>query len=322
MGAWIVMVSVWGVAYALFKADERNERRQTERIKAEAVERHLSAERQPEDARPAGKPALGTTALALIAYHDGWARDTLVVDMLLHRILKPVNPFGAVYLMVRAPRSRGRAPSPRALARMEQAWNREQRIIARASDGSHSPLLLPSDSVVGELRRELVTQGYLRPADACTIEVEVPSCLTPRVTGGVIMLLGALPALWWEPGRHDLMASGITGFVVSVFWGSALLLQGGRADTTEAKLPRATARGERALAEARAYWAALDPAGRTEPYTPDEAVRAMAVFGQEALDHLATSDSTVKTLFDEQKATYRQLHAEWTLRQHGERPGW
>jgi hypothetical protein len=118
------------------------------------------------------------------------------------------------------------------------------------------------------------------------------------------------------------MALGITGFVVSVFWGSALLLLAGRADTTEAKLPRATARGERAVAEARAYWATLDPAGRTEPYRPDEAPHAMAVFGQEALDHLAKSDSTVKTLFDERKATYRRLHAEWTWRRHGERPGW
>ncbi|MGW7164125.1 hypothetical protein ACWGH3_02160 [Streptomyces sp. NPDC054884] len=322
MGAWIAMLSVWGVSYALYKADERNDRRRTERIRAEAVERHLSAERQPEDARPDGKPALRTTALALIAYHDGWARDTLVVDMLLHRILKPVNLFDSVHLMVRQPRSRGRAPSPRALARMEQAWNREQRIIARASHGSHSPLLLPSDSVVGELRRELVAEGYLRPADACTIEVDVPPCLIPRVAGGVILLLAALPALWWEPRHHDLMSLGIMGFVVSVFWGGALLLLAGRADTTEAKLPRATARGERAIAEARAYWAAVDPAGRTEPYTPDEAVRAMAVFGQEALDHLARSDSTVKTLFDEREATYRRRQAEWTIRQHGERPGW
>ncbi|MER6563957.1 hypothetical protein ABT300_40810, partial [Streptomyces sp. NPDC001027] len=81
-------------------------------------------------------------------------------------------------------------------------------------------------------------------------------------------------------------------------------------------------RGPRARPEARACWAAMDPAGRTEPYTPDEAARAMAVFGQEALDHLARSDSTVKRLFEEREAAYRRLHAEWTLRQHGERPGW
>ncbi|MEH0589665.1 hypothetical protein QA942_38820 [Streptomyces sp. B21-106] len=56
MGAWIVMLSVWGVSYALYKADEQNDRRRTERIRAEAVERHLSAERQPEDARPAESP--------------------------------------------------------------------------------------------------------------------------------------------------------------------------------------------------------------------------------------------------------------------------
>ncbi|MER6563659.1 hypothetical protein ABT300_39260, partial [Streptomyces sp. NPDC001027] len=279
MGAWIVMLSVWVVSYALYKADERNDIRRTERIRAEAVERHLSAERQPEDARPGGEPVPGTAALALIAYHDGWARDVLVVDMLLHRILKPVDPYGALCLMVHHPRSRGRAPSPKALARMEQAWTREQRVIARASDGSHSPLLLPSDSVVGELRQELVAEGYLRPADAQTIDVEVPPYLLPRAVGGVILLLAALPALWWDPNNPDFMGPSLTGFVVSVFWGSALLLSAGGADTIQAKLPRATARGERALAQARAWGGAQVPPGPTPPDTPAPAAPAKAVFG-------------------------------------------
>ena len=99
-----------------------------------------------------------------------------------------------------------------------------------------------------------------------------------------------------------------------------LILSGGFIEDVFVQLGEATIHSR--LGHLQVTRAGYRTAGRTEPYTPDEAPRAMAVFGQEALDRLAESDSTVKTLFDEREATYRRLQAEWTLRQHGERPGW
>ncbi|WP_330293268.1 hypothetical protein [Streptomyces sp. NBC_00576] len=322
MGDWIGLFSVWGVFYALYKSTEWNDFRRDRQIRAEAVERHLEAERQPEDAAPGRQPLLGTTSLALIAYHHSWARDTLVVDMLLHGLLQRSKALGSSYLEVRQPRSRGRAASSRAIAKMGETWTREQQIIAKATGSDGSPLRLDSDTAMGALYQELVTDGYIRPADALTIEVENPPHRTTLAAGIVGLLLTGLQALWWDPNNHRLVSCLLLGIVMSAFWSAAMLTSGLTSATVKAKLPSATARGERAIAEARAHWAAVDPAGRTEPYTPDEAVRAMAVFGPEALGHLERSNSTVKAIFDDQRAYFQRLNDRRMSLEHGDRVGW
>ncbi|MDX3745617.1 hypothetical protein [Streptomyces sp. AK08-02] len=320
MGDWIGLFSVWGVFYAVYKSTEWHELRRDRRITAEAVERHLVAERQPEDAGPGGEPVLGTTSLALIAHGEGWALSTLVVDMLLHRVLQPSKAAGPGRLQVRLPRSRGQAVFDRALAERSAAWSREQRIIVDACGGSNSPLRLSGVTVMGALRAELVAEGYIRPPDAMTVEVEYPASRTTIAGSVVCLLLTGLHVVWWDPDNSDLMPWVVLGILVSGFWTLAMVVEGSTSFTRGAELPSATARGERVVAEARAHWAAVDPAGRSEPYSPDEAVRAMAVFGQGALDHVTRFDSTVKGLFEEQKAYDDRRHAEYLSRRWGERP--
>ncbi|NEC85337.1 hypothetical protein G3I71_05665 [Streptomyces sp. SID12501] len=205
---------------------------------------------------------------------------------------------------------------------MSETWPREEHTIAKASDRYHSPLRLDSDTVMGALHRELVAEGYIRRADALTIEVENRPCRTSLAGGVVGLLLTGLHALWWDLNDYQLMSSLVFGIVMCGFWSAMMLTAGLTSTTMKAKLPSATARGERAIAEARAHWADVDPVGRAEPYTPDEAVRAMAVFGPKALDHLERSDSAVKALFDDQRAYFERLSDERWSREQGDRVGW
>jgi uncharacterized protein (TIGR04222 family) len=172
------------------------------------------------------------------------------------------------------------------------------------------------------LYQELVTDGYIRPAEALTIEAENPPCRTTLAAGIVGLLLTALHAVWWEPDNHQLIVWVVIGIVMCAFWSMTMLLAAFTSSPLKARLPGTTARGERTIAEARAHWADVDPAGRAEPYTPDEAVRAMAVFGPDALGHLERFDSTVKALFDDQRAYDRRRHAERVHLEHGDRVGW
>lgn len=258
-----------------------------EKAVAEALARYEAEKPDPADAVPDEDLRLGIAGVAALVQGDGRADSafwTVLVGMVARGILKPGTTHDGKPTLQKSARHR-RRPAPDASDLEQEIWS----IAYNKNPASAAP-----HSITHPIAQSLYQEGYLR-GRGVYIDFKAPrpvwSWTVAALTLPLAVLLGYLFLHW----RYGAVAFYTAFAMVVVAW----VLTMPRDRPAALLLPVLTERGEQVVRQARARHAHLDPAKRTEPYAPDEAAAAHAVFGLDAYNHFAAHTPGFSAAVDE-----------------------
>ncbi|MDG5801451.1 hypothetical protein P9869_01970 [Streptomyces ossamyceticus] len=276
MIVWLAWAgSAAGFAVLVLGALSLDQRIHTRAV-AEALARHGATRPEPADAVPDEDLRLGVAAVAVLAQGDGSihrAFFTVITDMVARGVLKPDTEYDGTPTLALANRDACRPGASEAEAEL---WS---------SAFHQNPASADPHSLMHPTADRLMTEGYLR-GRGVYVDFERPCLFWSRTVAALTLPLAALETYAFLDWRYGLVAGWTSIAMIVVAWG--LALPGGES-RRELRLPVLTERGEQVVRQARARHAHLDPAKRppSQPYAPEEAAAAYAVFGEAAYDHFA-----------------------------------
>ncbi|MEU1177826.1 hypothetical protein ABZ464_09270 [Streptomyces sp. NPDC005820] len=215
--------------------------------------------------------------------------------MVARGILKPGTTYDGKPTLQRSAGSR-RRPAP-------DASDTEQQIWSLAYD--KNPAAVAPHSVTHPIAQNLFAEGYLRGREVF-VDFKAPRPVWPWTVAALSLPLAALVVFLFLHWRYGLVAGWTALAMVVVAWALTMPDDG---HPEALRLPVLTERGEQAVRQARARHAHLDPAKRTEPYAPEEAAAAYAVFGRDAYNHFAAHTPGFSAAVDEGTGERRQYEA-------------
>jgi len=276
MIAWLAWAGyVLGYAALVIGAVALDDRVHAKAV-AQALARYEAAKPDPADAVPDDDLRLGIAGVAVLVQGDGGTDSafwTVLVDMVARGILEPGTTYDGKPTLQKTARHR-KKPAP-------DASDTEQEIWYLAS--STNPASAAPHSITYPIGQRLHAEGYLRGRDVF-IDFKAPRAVWCWTAAALTLPLAALLGYLFLHWRYGAVAFYTAFAMVVVAW--VLTMPRGR--PAELRLPVLTERGDQAVRQARARHAHLDPANRTEPYAPDEAGAAHAVFGLAAYNHFAS----------------------------------
>ncbi|KFF99156.1 hypothetical protein IQ62_20560 [Streptomyces scabiei] len=243
---------------------------------AEALARYEAGKPDPVDAVPDDDLRLGITRIAVLVQGDGEAHSafwTVIIDMVARGILKPGTTYDGKPTLERSAGSR-RRPAPDASDMEQEIWSLAY---------SKNPASVAPHSVTYPIAQNLFAEGYLR-GRGVFVDFKAPRPVWPWTVAALSLPLAALVVFLFLHWRYAPVAGWTALAMIVVAWA---LTMPGDVSPEALRLPVLTERGEEAVRQVRARHAHLDPAKRTEPYAPEEAAAAYAVFGQDAYHHFA-----------------------------------
>ncbi|MFC8433304.1 TIGR04222 domain-containing membrane protein [Streptomyces sp. NPDC057253] len=246
-----------------------------ERAVADAVARYEAAKPDPADAVPDEDLRLGIAGVAALVQGDGKAGSafwTVLVGMVARGVLVPGTTSDGEPTLRRSAGYRKRA-APDASDLEQQIWS----LASYRNPASAAP-----QSVTHPIAQRLYQEGYLR-GRGVYIDFRAPRAVWCWTVAVLTLPLAALVVYLFLHWRYGIVAMWTAMAMVVVAW----VLTMPREKPEALLLPVLTERGDQVVRQARARHAHLDPANRTEPYAPDEAAAAHAVFGLEAYNHFA-----------------------------------
>ncbi|KUO04946.1 TIGR04222 domain-containing membrane protein [Streptomyces sp. DSM 15324] len=255
---------------------------------AEALARYEAGKPDPADAVPDDDLRLGIPRIAVLVQGDGGTHSafwTVIIDMVARGILKPGTTHDGKPTLQRSA-GRRRGPSP-------DASDTEQKIWSLAYN--ENPVAVAPHSVTHPIAQSLYQEGYLR-GRGVFVDFKAPRPVWSWMVAALSLPLAALVVFLFLHWRYALMAGWTALAMVVVAW---VLTMPDDYKPAALLLPVLTERGEQAVRQARARHAHLDPAKRTEPYGPDEAAAAYAVFGLDAYNHFAAHTPGFSAAVDE-----------------------
>ncbi|WP_133917286.1 hypothetical protein [Streptomyces sp. NBC_00582] len=273
---------------------------------AEALARYEAAKPDPADAIPDEDLRLGLAAVAVLVQGDGKAESafwTVLVDMVARGVLKPGTARDGKPTLQR-PIVRGRWPAP-------PTSDTEQKIWSLAYD--RNPASANPHVVMHPIAQGLLAEGYLR-GRGVYVDFRAPRPVWSWTVAALSLPLAALVVFLFLHWRFNLVAMWTAIAMVVVAW--ALTMPDDK--PAALRLPVRTERGDQVVRQARARHAHLDPAHRTEPYAPEEAAAAYAVFGPDAYHHFASHTPGFSAAVDAgTEERHQNVAAEELLRSRG-----
>jgi uncharacterized protein (TIGR04222 family) len=269
---------------------------------AEALARYEAEQPDPADAVPDEDLRLGITGVAVLVQGDGGTHSafwTVIIDMVARGVLEPGTTYDGKPTLQPSARHR-RRPAPEASDTERQIW----------SLASHrNPASVAPHSVTPPIAQSLLAEGYLR-GRGVFIDFKAPRPVWSWTVAALTLPLAAMVLFLFLHWRYAPVAMWTAIAMIVVAW---VLTMPDHDEPAALRLPVLTERGDQAVHQARARHAHLDPAKRTEPYAPEEAAAAYAVFGLDAFNHFASHTPGFSAAVDEGTGERRRNEAaeEW-----------